>query len=70
MISIHHIFWYDPVSLKKDSINLEKSLSYESKSSTFHENVFNDVRRLTCQTFWLFLFQYERVSKSCMTNLP
>ena len=50
-------------------IHLEKSLSDESKSSTFYENMFNSARCLTHQTLWLlFLFLYERVSKPCMTN--
>ena len=40
------------------------------KAKTLHsENVFNGARRLTRQTLWLlFLFQYEKVSKLCMTN--
>ena len=47
------------------TIYLEKSLSDERE--IFYENVFNDVRRLTCQTQWLlFLFQYERVSNPCL----
>ena len=51
-------------------IHLEKSLSDESEISTFYKNMFNSARRLPCQTLWLlFLFQYERVSKPCMTNL-
>ena len=51
-------------------IHLKKSLSDESKSSTFYENVFNGARHLTCQTLWLlFLLQYERVSKPCITNV-
>ena len=84
MISVHHIFWYNPVSLKKDrtssiltfsnrSVKLftlkTKLLSDESKIFTFYENVFNGPRSLTYQIlWWLFLFQYERVSKPCMTN--
>ena len=54
-------------SLKK--FTLKKSLSDESEITTFYENVFNGARRLICQTLWLlFLFQYERVNKLCMTN--
>ena len=48
------------------TIHLEESFSNETKRSTFYEN---SARCLTCQTLWLlFLFQYERVSKPCMTN--
>ena len=73
MISVLHIFWYNPVSLKKDrtssiltfsnrSVKLF-TLNDESESTTFYENVFNDAKRLTCQTLWLsFLFQYERMN--------
>ena len=47
----------------------EKSLSDDSESSAFYKNVFNRASCLTCQTLWLwFLFQYESVSKPCMTN--
>ena len=49
-------------------IHLEKSLSDESENSTFHENIFNGARHLTCQRLWQFQFQYERMSKPCMTN--
>ena len=61
--------YFDVLKHIDQTIHLEKSLSYESESSTFYENVFNDARRLTYQTLWLlFLFQYERVSEPCMTN--
>ena len=51
------------------TIHLEKSLSVESKMSTFYENVFNGVRSLSCQTLWfLFLFEDKRMCKPCMTN--
>ena len=78
MVSIHHIFWYNPGQnvfhfdvLKQISqtIQLEESLSDESKSDTFSENVFNGARCLTHQTLWLlYQFQYEIVSKPCMTK--
>ena len=50
------------------SIHIEKSLSGESESSTFYENVFNGERSLTCQTLrLLFLFEYKRVSNPFVT---
>ena len=45
-----HQFWRSRI----DRLNFEKSLSEESESSTFSENVFNGARRLTGQTLWLF----------------
>ena len=69
MISIHHIFGtilslslsqegqngfhFDVLKQIAKTVQLEKSLFDESKSSTFYENVFNGARHLTCQTLWL-----------------
>ena len=65
-----NVFHFDVLKQINQTIHREKSLSDENESSTFYENMFNSARHLTCQTLWLlFLFQYERVSKSCMTNV-
>ena len=83
MVSMNHIFLVQPclsqegqniihfdiVTQIAQMIHLEKLLSDESKFSTFYEYVFNGAMHLTCRTLWLlFLLQYERVSKLCMTN--
>ena len=45
------------------------TFSDDRESSAFYKNVFNGASCLTGQTLWLrFLFQYERLSKPCMTN--
>ena len=51
------------------TIHPEKLLSDLTESFTFYGNMFNNARRLICQTLWLwFLSQYNRVSKPCMAN--
>ena len=57
-----NIFSFDVLKQIRQSIHLEISLSEESESFTFYENMRNGARRLTYQTLWLFLFLYERVS--------
>ena len=45
-----------------------KTLSNETKISTFYEEIFNSVGCLTCYILWLFLlFEYKRVCKSCLS---
>ena len=60
MISIPHIFWNNPVSLKNNviqfdvdkqiaqTIHLEQSVSDDREIPTFYENVFNGARCLKC----------------------
>ena len=68
---VQNMFHFDVREHIGQTIHLEKFLSDESGSSTFYKNVFNSARHLTCQTLcWLFLFQYERVNKPCMTTVP
>ena len=59
MVSIHHILsfqggqkviYFYVLEQIAQTIHLEKSLSDESESATFYENVFNGERRWTCQT--------------------
>ena len=58
MVSIHHILWYNPISLKKDRTSSTLTFSNKSlklftlknKNSTFYENIFSGVRCLTGET--------------------
>ena len=45
-----NVIHIDVLEQVAQTIHLEKSLSDESESSTFYENVFNGARSLTCQT--------------------